>query len=47
MVGDTIAEHLGCSLMPEQLVDALVLQGMLSYAGESGEAVTEEPWIIR
>jgi hypothetical protein len=45
---DTIAEHLGCSaLMAEQLVDTMVLHGMLSYAGDPGEGVTEAPWLVR
>jgi hypothetical protein len=47
-IRDTIAEHLGCSaLMAEQLVDTLVLQGMLSYAGNPGERMTDAPWVIR
>jgi hypothetical protein len=47
-IRDTIAEHLGCSaLMAEQLVDTLVLQGMLSYAGDPGAVVTEAPWLVR
>jgi hypothetical protein len=48
VIRDTIAEHLGCSaLMAEQLVDTLVLQGMLSYAGDPTEGVTEAPWLLR
>lgn len=47
-IRDTIAEHLGCSaLMAEQLVDTLVMHGMLRYAGDPGEGVSEAPWLVQ
>jgi hypothetical protein len=49
VIRDTIAEHLGCSaLMAEQLVDTLVLHGMLRYAGDPTESVPDEaPWVVQ
>jgi hypothetical protein len=47
-IRDTIAEHLGCStLMAEQLVDTLVLHGMLHYGGDPTESFSEAPWLVR
>lgn len=47
-IRDTIAEHLGCStLMAEQLVDTLVMHGMLRYAGDPAESVSEAPWLVQ
>lgn len=46
-IRDTIADHLGCSeLMAEQLVDTLVLRGMLSYAGNPSERAPDAVWVV-
>jgi hypothetical protein len=46
-IRDAIAEHLGCSaLMAEQLVDTLVMHGMLRYAGDP-ESMNEAPWLVQ
>lgn len=48
IIRDTIAQHLGCStLMAEQLVDTLVLHGMLRYAGDPSASVSDAPWLVR